>query len=403
MAKEQAIKQILEANEYIRRAYVDIQVPAEKLSILSEDEETMVGITLELREELPAGAGENLASVVAYMVGNETTRHIVILDNLAQVIYSGSLAEDTSLAGQISDQVGVKAQMESVLSTKVKGLIVKLGVWNDVEVAANLYADFDESTQTRIEYSVPDGREEGFLQYYYLSSSENTSGAGGTPGTESNDEDTDYQLENASNGSSSRVEEKHYLVNQTVDEVKGATGVVHLDQSSIAVTLTRYHVYNEDILKEQGELDEINFTQFQAEHGTPVMMEVPDELYENLVRATGIARNDIHILAYEIPFFQESTSSFDITNYLPLIVMLIIILLLAFVVFRSTRSEEVVETEPELSVEALLASTNTQPAVADIDMQDKSEARKAIEKFVDENPEAVALLLRNWLDDDWEG
>ena len=34
-------------------------------------------------------------------------------------------------------------------------------------------------------------------------------------------------------------------------------------------------------------------------------------------------------------------------------------------------------------------------------MQDKSETRKAIEKFVDENPEAVALLLRNWLNDDW--
>ncbi len=87
---------------------------------------------------------------------------------------------------------------------------------------------------------------------------------------------------------------------------------------------------------------------------------------------------------------------------MPLIVTLLIILLLAFVVYRSTRSEEVVETEPELSVEALLASTNTQP-VADIDINDKSEARKAIEKFVDENPEAVALLLRNWLDDDWEG
>ena len=40
-------------------------------------------------------------------------------------------------------------------------------------------------------------------------------------------------------------------------------------------------------------------------------------------------------------------------------------------------------------------------AVDDIDMQDKSETRKAIEKFVDENPEAVALLLRNWLNDDW--
>ena len=25
-----------------------------------------------------------------------------------------------------------------------------------------------------------------------------------------------------------------------------------------------------------------------------------------------------------------------------------------------------------------------------------------IEKFVDENPDAAALLLRNWLNDDWE-
>ena len=60
------------------------------------------------------------------------------------------------------------------------------------------------------------------------------------------------------------------------------------------------------------------------------------------------------------------------------------------------------ETEPELSVEALLASTKeNQQSVEDIDLNDKSETRKAIEKFVDENPEAVALLLRNWLEDDW--
>lgn len=52
----------------------------------------------------------------------------------------------------------------------------------------------------------------------------------------------------------------------------------------------------------------------------------------------------------------------------------------------------------------MLAATNnnTTEALEDIDLQDKSEARKAIEKFVDENPEAVALLLRSWLDDDWE-
>ena len=56
-----------------------------------------------------------------------------------------------------------------------------------------------------------------------------------------------------------------------------------------------------------------------------------------------------------------------------------------------------------MSVEVMLATTKeNQPAVDDIDIQEKSETRKAIEKFVDENPEAVALLLRNWLNDGWD-
>ena len=31
----------------------------------------------------------------------------------------------------------------------------------------------------------------------------------------------------------------------------------------------------------------------------------------------------------------------------------------------------------------------------------KISTRKMIEKFVDENPEAAANLLRNWLNEDW--
>lgn len=77
--------------------------------------------------------------------------------------------------------------------------------------------------------------------------------------------------------------------------------------------------------------------------------------------------------------------------------------ILIFVIIRSARPLTVEEKEPELSVEEMLASTreNQQASVDDIDIQEKSETRKAIEKFVDENPEAVALLLRNWLNDDW--
>ena len=63
---------------------------------------------------------------------------------------------------------------------------------------------------------------------------------------------------------------------------------------------------------------------------------------------------------------------------------------------------EVVEVEPELSVEALLATTKENQTLDDIEFSDNSAAKMQIEKFVDENPEAVAALLRNWLNDDWE-
>ena len=65
------------------------------------------------------------------------------------------------------------------------------------------------------------------------------------------------------------------------------------------------------------------------------------------------------------------------------------------------KPEEVVEVEPELSVEALLATTKENQTLDEIEFGDKSAAKVQIEKFVDENPEAVASLLRNWLDD-WE-
>ena len=64
------------------------------------------------------------------------------------------------------------------------------------------------------------------------------------------------------------------------------------------------------------------------------------------------------------------------------------------------RSAKAAEPEEELSVESLLQSTPAE-VLEDIELEEKSETRKLIEKFVDENPEAVASLLRNWLTEDW--
>ena len=63
---------------------------------------------------------------------------------------------------------------------------------------------------------------------------------------------------------------------------------------------------------------------------------------------------------------------------------------------------EVTELEPELSVEQLLATTKENQSLEDVEFSEQSETRKRIEKFFEENPEAVAQLLRNWLNEDWD-
>ncbi len=125
-----------------------------------------------------------------------------------------------------------------------------------------------------------------------------------------------------------------------------------------------------------------------------------------LSAGTGVPRNNISVIAYEVPFFEDAPPSNvanTVTFWLQIALAAIILGLLAFVIIRSARPLTVEETEPELSVEEMLATAReNQPSVEEIIENEKSETRKAIEKFVDENPEAVALLLRNWLNEGWE-
>ena len=83
-------------------------------------------------------------------------------------------------------------------------------------------------------------------------------------------------------------------------------------------------------------------------------------------------------------------------------IIVIMVSLLGYAIYRGTSPVEITEIEPELSVEDMLETTKVGQELDNIEFDGKSEERVVIEKFVDDNPEAVALLLRNWLNEDWE-
>ena len=91
----------------------------------------------------------------------------------------------------------------------------------------------------------------------------------------------------------------------------------------------------------------------------------------------------------------------DAADIAQIALIVLILALLAFVVISSLRRErKEVAAEEELSVESLLQTTQ-EAEIEDIDLEAKSEVRLMVEKFVDENPDAAAALLRNWLNEEW--
>ena len=164
-----------------------------------------------------------------------------------------------------------------------------------------------------------------------------------------------------------------------------------------------YVIYDEDTLRASGTLDNMTFDEYIAANSDPVKTTVDQDNYTMIANATGFPEANISIIAYDEPIFQYSSGGRSASDYLQIVLVVLILLLLGYVVFRSTRKEKVAEIEPELSVESLLESTKeSQEEMQDIGYNEKSETRILIEKFVEDNPEAAASLLRNWLNEEWE-
>ena len=285
-------------------------------------------------------------------------------------------------------------------------MLVQSGMYSDVQVGLNLNMNFDKVEIAEHDYSHNEGQDQGEItsksEYY----SEATGGQAAVPGTDTNDDTPTYLTQDGEPSSSSVSDvDTNYAPNEKVTKTTKDGGDIDYDNSSIAVTATRWIVYDEDELKKSGELKGTTFAKFKAAHSDPVQVQVTDEDLNLIAQATGFDTNNISFVCYERPQFVESGSKgIGVTDILQILLAVLIFALLGFVVFQSTRKQTEEEPEPELSVEKLLESTADKDSedLENIGYTEKSETRIMIEKFVDENPDAVALLLRNWLNEDWE-
>lgn len=399
---QEYMEEILEANEVVKQATVKLDIPEDDGTLIAQETESFAAVTLELDGELTEDAATALARCVATGLGNETTDNITIIDTEGNLLFSG---EDTSDAEgtSASSQLSMKKKAEDLVKSEVKSVLLGTDLYDNVEVASNLDLDFSATTTTTHNYTPAEDSTQGVLSHEDIYQSDTQGGVSGVPGTTSNDsDDTTYELETYDNTSESVTEEsRDYLPNEEVTEQTIPPGLIQYDSSSISVAAKTLQVYKEEEVEEQGLLTDMTWDEFKAANEEQVKLTVDDELYSLVQTATGIPQENISIVAYEVPVFIDKEGlDVEATDIIQIVIILVILGLLAFVILRSMKGSKAEEPEEELSVESLLQST-PQEQLEDIELEEKSETRKMIEKFVDENPEAAASLLRNWLSEDW--
>ncbi len=385
----------------VKKATVQLNLPENDGTLLSKQEDSSAAIMIEPDGEFNQDQAATIAKFVKTALGNENIANITIIDNEGNLLFSGD--EEFSITGGATSQMSVKQQTEALLQSEVKRVLLGTNEYDLIEVSTNLELDFSTTEKTQHDYTPAEGQSQGVLSHEDLYEAESSGGTAGVPGTDSNGEDgTTYVLQDHETSNSSESEtSRDYLPNETITQTTIPAGLIKYSSSSLSVAAIRYKVLKEEDARTQGLLDGVSWDEYKLANAARTKIETDTDLIDMVAKASGIDPNNISFVSYEEPMFiDRQRANISATDIIQIVLIIVILGLLAFVILRSMRAERVEEVEEEISVESMLQST-PESELEDIGLEEKSETRKMIEKFVDENPEAAASLLRNWLNEDW--
>ena len=364
---------------------------------------SQAAVVLNLTKTLTQQQIEGVAKHVKLSVEGLLEDNISIIDSNANVLYPFA---DSVGTGLVSTYDQIRENRKEAVVKGVKELLDPL--YDSVMVTVNLQMNFDKYQETYEEVSSPLGEDAkvGLISEQHVANEEGSQTAnGGEPGYGSNDEDISYQLQDTGSNSESKsnATDTIYQLNKRVSQTEKEVGQVDLNGSSLSIIVYQTKEYDYDTLNKAKTFKDISWKEYKDKiKAESNQLEIPEALIESIKTATGI--EDITMNGYVKPkFVDPSVEGLSVwLNVIPIIILLGIIGVVAFILIKKTSEVKVVETEPELSVEDLLETTReTDEELESIGFSEKSEARLLIEQFVDEQPEAVASLLRNWLNEDW--
>jgi len=394
MAKNLGAK--LKMLENVEDADVTLVMPEQSIFLTgNQPSKATASVVVKTKSTLTAKQVDGIVKMVSSSVQNLDPKNVTVVDTNGNVLTSDSSTADNGTSYQYEMTMKKKNELEKNVKDMFNG---RFSSFDGIRVAVNPVLDFNKQKTTSNEIFIPEGMTSGAVISRKDSKETLTNGnAAAAPGTPTNPGTgtvPSYQTGNGTNSNydkSDLTENYDYTKRQT--DVEKSLGDMLPEKSTGAITL----LYG-DKVKDSAGL-------------TPEFLQQIKDIASS---ATGIPASNFSVSTLQVspetvtpPTINENVSEF-IQKYG--LFGLLMLLTIGIIIALIPRKKRVIVQQPALAEVAATAG-GTQFAfrkeepdieLPELQLDESSEVKKQIDKFVKQNPDAVAQLLRNWLADDWD-
>lgn len=379
---ESKLEEKLAMMDCIKSAVVTFNTPEKSIFLTAtEEDEPTATIMVTPENTLSYDQVQGIIKMAAASVERLAEKNVTVLDNRGNILNE---QEDFQASGISSKQLEFQAQKKTEIEKQVKQLLAT--ITDEVIVMANVVCDFDQETIASVRYETPIQDSDTGLLISSSTLKENLQNMdyGSVPGTDAN-QGTGATITSTGTGGTytkSDITSNYALNEESREKIKGL-GNIDPEKSSITVSLN---------------------------YGYNFLEEPDEERLENITKmvstATGINADRVTVAAFKItPKVEEEVKiPVDwlglVEKYAPYLTAVIIILIMVVFILKLRDNSNVAPAfeEDEIEPGAIFNATvggDEEEAIKELD--NNSEVKQQINKFIEKQPDIAAGMLRNWI------
>jgi flagellar M-ring protein FliF len=384
----------LEMLDNIDEAAVTLATPESSifLNASSQAPRPTANVMVRPNKTLTSSQVEGIVMLVSRSVENLDPNDVTVIDNNSNILNITSGDNSISAA---NSQEELRKKRETELEQKVVDYFSggQFDNFDTFRVVANVILDFDKEKSQIKTITNPEGMDGGAVISSSTAEERVKNGTeGGEPGIGTNPGETNAQGYQTGNGSSSDYsnvqEEYNYGYDEKISEHEKATGKMITNESGLAISLWYGHKVPDDTRLGDDFITEIK-TAASTATGIPVR-----NISVNKLKL--LPKEDVEEMAADI--IRELVRDY---GFFAIMVLLIVGMLIVGIPRKKNRGDEAIPVP--LAGGPKFAVPDYDEQIPEIELEERSEIKKQIDKFVKQKPDSVAQLLRNWLSDEWDG